>query len=219
MNADGFGAGWYAPDRRAEPARYRSARPMWTDRSFASLAGVVSSGAVLAAVRNGLPGTAVDETNTHPFTSGPWLFTHNGEVDGFLDGVGTRLRRMVSDERLAGIEGSTDSEVLFALVLDRLDDGASPGQALADVVAQVVGLTTGRLNLALTDGRRVAATVCGDTLFVRRDTGRVMVASEPSDDAAVDTGAGWQRVDDGSLVEAVPGEVAISRLTLAAVPR
>ena len=41
INADGFGVGWYDSARRPEPARYRTARPMWADRSFASLAGVV----------------------------------------------------------------------------------------------------------------------------------------------------------------------------------
>ncbi len=47
VNADGFGVGWYDLARRPEPARYRSARPIWGDRSFASLAGLVASGAVL----------------------------------------------------------------------------------------------------------------------------------------------------------------------------
>src|SRR5262249_24681962 len=50
VNADGFGAGWYDLSVRAEPALYRWAGPMWADRSFASLAGLVRSAAVLAAV-------------------------------------------------------------------------------------------------------------------------------------------------------------------------
>ena len=47
INADGFGAGWYEPELRVEPARYRTTTPMWADNSFASLAGVVSSGAIV----------------------------------------------------------------------------------------------------------------------------------------------------------------------------
>ncbi len=68
INADGFGVGWYAPDVRAEPARYRTTTPMWADNSFASLAGVVSSGAIVAAVRNASPGLPVDESCTAPYT-------------------------------------------------------------------------------------------------------------------------------------------------------
>jgi len=54
VNADGFGVGWYAEEDPI-PARYRSDRPMWTDRSFADLARVVRSQAVLAAVRSATP--------------------------------------------------------------------------------------------------------------------------------------------------------------------
>src|SRR5690349_3469014 len=92
VNADGFGAGWYAFDVRPEPARYRTARPMWADPSFTSMAGVVSSTAVLAAVRSATPPSPVEETGAPPFTAGPWLFAHNGAVDGFHDGRREELR-------------------------------------------------------------------------------------------------------------------------------
>ena len=39
LNADGFGVGWYA-DGDPVPARYRRARPIWSDPSFADLARV-----------------------------------------------------------------------------------------------------------------------------------------------------------------------------------
>lgn len=51
VNADGFGVGWYAGEDPV-PARYRRAGPIWADLSFADLARVVRSGAVLAAVRD-----------------------------------------------------------------------------------------------------------------------------------------------------------------------
>ncbi|MGW1138800.1 class II glutamine amidotransferase, partial [Streptomyces zhihengii] len=50
VNADGFGVGWYADDDPV-PARYRRAGPVWADLSFADLARVVRSRAVLGAVR------------------------------------------------------------------------------------------------------------------------------------------------------------------------
>ncbi len=126
--------------------------------------------------------------------SGPWLFSLNGAVGGFRKGVDDQLRAKVSPKRLAGIEGDSDSEVLFALALDRLDAGDTPGDALAGVVEDVTGITKGRLNMLLTDGHELAATRYGNSLFVREAT----VVSEPLDD---DTG--WCEVPDASLVAAV----------------
>lgn len=202
INADGFGAGWWSP-LRVEPARYRRAVPMWADAVFASIAGVVETTAVVAAVRNASTGLPIDETATHPFTAGPWLFTHNGVVDGFRDGIGEELRRTVSIERASGIQGGTDSEVLFAMVLDRLDGGLDPGKALASVVSDVLGRTTGRLNLLLGDGSTLWATARGDSLFAKPG----QIASEPYDDPA-----GWAPVPEGSLVTAVAGTYDVEAL-------
>ena len=199
VNADGFGVGWYDRDVRAEPARYRTSRPIWTDASFASLAGLVSANTVLASVRNATPGMPIDEVSTAPFTDGPWLFSHNGFVPDFRAGVGRALRREVSQLRASAIDGETDSELLFALALDRLDAGASPADALVSVVERVDDGATARLNLLLTDGERVAATACRNSLFVLDDrhlTGAVVVASEPYDDDP-----SWEIVPDGSVVE------------------
>ncbi len=202
VNADGFGVGWCDHSRRPEPARYRSTLPMWADRSFLSMAGVVASGAVLAAVRSATPPLPTEQSSTPPFTDGPWLFAHNGAVAGFREGAGARLRRMLSERREAGIEGSSDSEVLFALTLDQLDAGAQPAEALATVVGKVSATAGGRLNLMLTDGRSIAATAWGDSLFVRFTAERVVVASEPSDE-----NDGWEQVPERSVVRAVPGRV------------
>jgi glutamine amidotransferase len=200
VNADGFGAGWYDFGVRAEPALYRRATPMWSDRTFASMAGLAHSGAILAAVRNATAPSPTEESNTPPFTSGRWLFAHNGEVAGFARGGRRTLLQTISDRRAAEIGGSADSEVLFAMVLDRLDAGASPAGALSDVVGAVMESTGGRLNMVLTDGHTVAATACGDSLYVQEDAPGFVVASEPYDDRP-----GWREVADGSVIEATEG--------------
>ncbi|MGQ0802403.1 MAG: ergothioneine biosynthesis protein EgtC [Actinomycetota bacterium] len=210
VNADGFGVGWYDSDRRPEPARYRTPRPMWTDPSFASIAGMITSGAVLASVRSASPGMPVEETGTPPFSEGRWLFAHNGLVPGFHHGVGHDLRRSLTDRRATGILGASDSEMLFGLVLDRLDDGASPGEALADVVKTVNALTTARLNMVLTDGERAFATAWRNSLFIldsRLMDGTTVVASEPYDGDPA-----WEEVPDGSLVVVDEDETTITKL-------
>lgn len=197
VNADGFGVGWYDPSARAEPARHRTEKPMWADRTFASLAGIVRSGAVLAAVRSATPPAPVEESGAPPFTWGPWLFAHNGAVDGWRDGVGSAIRRLVPECWAAGIEGAADSEVLFALALSRIADGTGPAVALASVVQAVSELADARLNMVLTDGRAITATAWGDSLWVLDGPEGRTVASEPSDDDGP-----WQPVPDRSLVRA-----------------
>jgi len=205
INADGFGVGWYDPARRPEPARYRTARPIWSDRSFASLAGLVTAPALVAAVRDATPPSPVEETGSQPFTSGPWLFAHNGKVEGWgVDpAVKAGLRRPLSDARAAAVEGGADSEVLFALALDHLDGGASPVEALAAVITAAAAVAPSILNLLLTDGHRVTATAFGDSLFVLEADGAVVVASEPYDDDPA-----WNRVPEGSMVDATIGRVS-----------
>ncbi len=182
VNADGFGAGWWDRRRRPEPARYRRAVPMWTDRNFTSVAALVESGAVVAAVRSATPPLPVEESGTPPFTSGRWLFAHNGVVQGWNDGAGVRFRRELSERRAAGLEGPSDSEALFASTLDHLDAGRAPGEALAAVVRRAAAAYGGRFNLLLAEGTTIAATAWGDTLWAHRSDEGVVVASEPHDD-------------------------------------
>lgn len=200
VNADGFGVGWYDPAVRAEPAVYRSARPMWADRNLPSFGGLVRSGAVLAAVRSATPPSPSEETGAPPFSEGCWLFAHNGAVEDFWGQAAAPLRRRLSDRRLASLEGATDTEVLFKLALDRIEDGAAPADALRSLVAEVPG----RLNLLLLDGVELTATVSGESLYTRAGT---YVASEPLDDQD-----GWERVPDKSVVVATAESVKVEPL-------
>jgi glutamine amidotransferase len=211
INADGFGVGWYAPDARAEPARYRKPVPMWGDQTFVNIAGAIRSGAFLAAVRNASPGLPINEACTAPYTRERWLFAHNGRI---LDwhgptGAGVVLRRRLSDASLAVTEGATDSEVLFGLIVDAIAAGMSATDAVVAVLRLAQEASPGsRLNLLLTDGATIVATACGDTLFTRRDDASIVVASEPFDDSPA-----WRQVPDDSLVLATRAE-----LTEGAIP-
>lgn len=207
VNADGFGVGWYDLARRPEPGVHRTTLPMWADRSFASFGGLVASTAVVAAVRGATAPAPTEESGTPPFTSGPWLFAHNGAVTGFREGVGAALRRRLTPEQESAILGAADSEVLFHLALAALAGGAEPDAALAGVVAMVDAHAGGRLNLVLTDGHRLAATRAGDSLWLLADGERTIVASEPSDDDPA-----WSEVPDRSIVTATAGHAGVASL-------
>ena len=213
MNADGWGVGWWDPVVRAEPARYRTAAPMWTDRSFRSVAEVVQAGAFIAAVRSATPPSPIVETGNAPFSAGPWLFSLNGYVRDFRGPVGEAMRREVSEERAIEIDGTSDSEVLFALALDALDAGASPEEALASVIVSATKRAESFLNLLLHDGHTIVATTWGNSLSTLRDAGLaaggVLIASEPLDEDHDD----WVDVPDRSVVRATCTELTVSPLS------
>jgi glutamine amidotransferase len=206
VNADGWGVGWYDRRVQPEPARYRTTAPMWADRNFPSIAPLLTSDCVVAAVRDATPGMPVDESSTAPFASDQWLFAHNGMVAGFRDGIGTELRRSISPRREAAILGGSDSEVVFALVLDQLDKGLGAVDAVRNVIGDIRSLTTGRLNLLLSDGRSLVGSSAGDQLFLWTDeteAGRItMLASEPIDDDA-----DWLELPDDTVVFAAADQV------------
>lgn len=207
INADGFGLGWFPSPGTGPPAPvvYRSARPLWTDPALPSLAAATSAGAVLAAVRSATVGMPVTESAAAPFHDGPWLFSHNGRIVGWPDSVaGVAAGVPVRD--LLTLDAPTDSALLWALVRPRLRTGATLGDALSAVVTLVAAAAPGsRLNLLLTDGRSLAATVYGHALSVRHAPGSVLVASEPLDDDP-----GWRPVPEHSLLVADPSAVHIS---------
>jgi gamma-glutamyl hercynylcysteine S-oxide hydrolase len=186
MNADGWGVGFFA-GARPEPARWRSNRPLWGDASFASVALVISSGCVLAAVRSATARMPLDETAAAPFQSGHWLLSHNGIVDRALLGTHPAAESVCDSAQLAAhlFQFGPEHVGEFVTALGRRDPGA-------------------RLNLLLTDGRRVLATRWNDTLSVLRTDDGVVVASEPYDDDPR-----WADVPDHHLVD-----VAADRVTL-----
>ena len=159
-NGDGFGVGWYGTNTDT-PAVFRSVEPAWNDRNLRELAGYVESPLFLAHIRAST-GTAVQQTNCHPFRYGRWLWVHNGLVRDF-----PRLKRdlaLAVDESLySSIQGSTDSELLFYLAITLGLEDDPPG-----AVEQMVGLVeeAGRrhgtehplqMTIGTTDGKSVWA--------------------------------------------------------------
>lgn len=158
-NGDGFGIGWYG-DREA-PGVYRSVHPAWSDRNLRELAAHISSRLFFAHIRAST-GTAVQETNAHPFRHGRWLFMHNGLVREF-----PRLRRdlllAIDPSLVPSIEGSTDSELLFHLTLTfGLEDDAVGALERTAGFVEELGERHGvqhplQMSVAVTDGVRIVA--------------------------------------------------------------
>ncbi|KQX78155.1 class II glutamine amidotransferase [Streptomyces sp. Root1310] len=161
-NGDGFGVGWYGPDSGdGTPAVVREIGPAWSNRNLREIASHVRSPLFFAHIRAST-GSAVQQTNSHPFRHGRWMWMHNGAIADFH-----RMRRdlalSVDPQLFLDIEGSTDSEMMFYLALTLGLEEDPPG-----AVARMVGLVerTGhahgveypvQMTVAVTDGERLWA--------------------------------------------------------------
>src|SRR3954470_23473624 len=118
VNADGFGAALWLDDGKPEPALYRTAAPIWADPNQAFVNQRLSVRSLVAAVRSATPGIGFELSNVQPFARGHITFAHNGFIRDFRRGAQRALREGLGREAYESIEGSSDSEHLFALVLD-----------------------------------------------------------------------------------------------------
>ena len=226
-NADGFGLGWYG--NRDVPGLYRSIAPAWADRNLRELAGQIESPLFLAHVR-AATGTPVEQTNCHPFRHGRWLFVHNGFIDDYLS-LRRELLLAVDPGVFAGIEGTTDSELMFHLALTfGLDEdplGAlermagfveetGQGHGVAEPLQMTVGLSDGERVYAA----RYASGPVVNSLYVTADASAVR-ALYPDDERFRDLGdearaivseplgdlpGVWQEVPAGTALVVQAGE-------------
>src|SRR3982750_2892126 len=112
-NGDGFGVGWYGAFET--PGLFRSTEPAWNDLNLRELCAHAKAGRVFAHIRAST-GSAVQQTNCHPFRYDRWLWMHNGAIKDFHV-LKRDLVMAVDPELYPSIEGSTDSEVMFYLAL------------------------------------------------------------------------------------------------------
>jgi len=101
------------------PGVFTSITPAWNNRNLFRLSEKIRSPLVFAHVRAASLGSPAAETNCHPFAYEGFLFMHNGMV-GEFNSLKKRLVSFLSEEAFLSIQGNTDSEYCFALVLTEL---------------------------------------------------------------------------------------------------
>jgi predicted glutamine amidotransferase len=155
----------------------------------------VESGRILGYVRSATPGQVVTLSNCQPFQFEQLLFTHNGYIDKFHQSLHRPMRQHLQDSIYSRIQGTTDSEHLFALFLNELMTASTSNlvDALRQTLKTVETLAKqyhvkALINIILSDGHQLVASrfvVSGlaPTLYWLKDDPRfpesVLIASEP----------------------------------------
>lgn len=160
LNADGYGLGWYPANN--SPATYLGTQPAWSDMNLAGLADSINSHIWLGYVRSATEGQITSLANTQPFRFDQILYTHNGFVRDFSPAFKTRCYEKLTPEILAGINGNTDSEFLFAVIRQKLVEMPDNGiqacllESLA-LIENIIGEGSALLNFIITDGESLYA--------------------------------------------------------------
>jgi glutamine amidotransferase len=176
LNLAGFGMVAWDP-RSAhpeEPFSYRATTLPGFDRNLRDLAGKLAPSCVIAHVRGVTNDTSevVTEANLHPFrfAGAHVALAHNGHLREFVR-MRYALLPHIRPELVGQIQGTTDSEWIYALVLSYLEDpyGLPDVRELADATASALRLlrdirrqfeidTSSPVNLVLTTGEALVAT-------------------------------------------------------------
>lgn len=140
LNLAGFGMAAWDPASHDPhlPFRYRTTQVALFDRNLKALAGKLRPGALLAHIR-GVPYNStvqINEQNCHPFRfeGVPLAMAHNGDLAGFRE-MRFDLAPHVRPEFARQIQGSTDSEWIYALAVSALDNPAGVNEPDAILAA------------------------------------------------------------------------------------
>jgi predicted glutamine amidotransferase len=129
LHGDGWGLARRVGDgvevrKRADAARMSDDFALWSRATRSDLG--------LVHLRRATLNLRVRMENTHPFTDGRVAFAHNGSIF-----PPPALDELLTPAARARQIGDTDSERYFLAVLSRLEDGATPAEALRAAIAGI----------------------------------------------------------------------------------
>mmetsp|Transcript_12905 Transcript_12905/g.16852 ORF Transcript_12905/g.16852 Transcript_12905/m.16852 type:complete len:370 (+) Transcript_12905:151-1260(+) len=181
VNGDGFGVAWYVLGKEHKGSCIlKSTGPAWNSSHLLNVAEFMESDLIFGHVRaasntgNTEAGVQivgrVSQENCHPFKYKKYTFMHNGGVPAFCK-IRRQILALVSDEVFHSVEGTTDSEHIFALFLNEIADfsvqltAAEISQAVVSSFEKLVKLCQDAkefapmsLNVAVSDGVHVVVT-------------------------------------------------------------
>lgn len=160
--ADGVGIGWY--DEAGKSFIYRNTIPLWNDPNLLELSQYVQANCTVGYARLAGIGESLDISNCQPFRSGKLLFVHNGEISSFQQTLYRPIRDSLSDSTYNLIKGMTDSEHIFALLVEMWQSSLDSNlvSAISMTLQRLTDLaqkydTSISANMIVSDGQAIAA--------------------------------------------------------------
>lgn len=180
VNGDGFGMAWYpildkviqTSDTNKiplEPIVFKSPEPAWNNKNLHQLAHKIPLQHGFVHIRDATGGSSVHHDNCHPFQWQSYLWMHNGLLDDFTK-VKRPLLSCLSERAFQFLQGETDSEIAFALFLDKINwqvnlTAEQIKQGLFDCMSHIMkirqqhGATSNAfMNFAITNGEDTIVT-------------------------------------------------------------
>lgn len=210
LNADGFGVGWFHPQKSEHPYIYKNILPIWSDLNLKEISRYAESNCILAYVRSATVGLAVDLSNCQPFKCDHILFIHNGYIQNFRQTLYRPIRNSLDDRIYQLIKGTTDSEHIFAMILNeiQINPEISLDNAVTNALSKLTALAQKyqvyfSANMIISTGTNLIATRYAHgkpapSLYWLRDDllypESVVIASEPL------FAGGWNSFPEHSLI-------------------
>lgn len=164
LNGDGFGLGWHGSTAGDDPFVYQNILPMWNDRNLDDLCRHIQSKNFAVNLRSATAKMPIDLSNCQPFRHKDILFVHNGLIENFFESMQRPMREKLCNAAYQKIQGLTDSEHIFALLVHHLETepGLDLAEALKRTMLEIIELAEqkdGRVaaNIILTTGERMVA--------------------------------------------------------------
>jgi predicted glutamine amidotransferase len=131
VHGDGWGMAWRDPDggtTRVATSPVSAA----ADPAYLALAGRALGATGLVHLRWATDGLEVGAANTHPFTDGDHALAHNGSISPIDE-----LETLLGESAQARLEGDTDSERYFRLVLQCIEETGDERVGVARAVGML----------------------------------------------------------------------------------
>jgi len=196
LHGDGWGwAGVREPGQ--PPAAHRSARSAIGDAAFEQAVDAECRAAIVH-LRWATAGLPVNDRNAHPFLADGIAFAHNGSIKP-LD----QLRSLLSPESVASLTGTTDSEMYFALIREKVAEGLSLHEAttrVASLLRELFPLAS--LNaLLLDDEELIVVHASATSILTEHDLSRLAPLADvlPSEHNEDYFALRWREGDDGTI--------------------
>lgn len=185
---------------------HKGTRPAGECDRFHQVAARSAGNLLIAHVRQKTVGPTRIE-NTHPFVQSGWVFAHNGTLKDYA-----WMRPEISAGRMAQLRGDTDSEVLFAYFLTKLDEAGATfihnDPAMLEKATEVVEATAahlraknaGAFNFLLSDGSALFVHRFGRSLFLLERGPGDPVRAERDIDSSASLETPWTRRRHAALV-------------------